>query len=163
MPKKSKGFLIATFENFPGVSIPLLSEEECKARGIEQRRFPHFDTWTPEQKAAGRRLSKILAKMAITQAMRSIFRHLEAMQSENYTGNNLERDSIERAIAEVRAGKWKAGKGDTSGLEKEMIHALETILSDLDPPPSSSTSSQPGAKSGSARKRGSRAASKAQR
>jgi hypothetical protein len=163
MPKRSSGYLVASFENFPGVRIPLLSDEECKARGIEKGKFPPFDTWTPEQQAAGRELRVCLAKMAVTQAMRSVLRHLDAMQPETYTGTDPERDAIERALAELRAGKWKASRDDTSGLETGMIVALETMLSDLSPTASSPAMSEPGPKSRSVRKRRLRFPPKVQR
>ena len=34
--RKDKSYLVATFANFPGVEIPLLSDEECQARGINK-------------------------------------------------------------------------------------------------------------------------------
>lgn len=46
MPKRrggSTGFLVAQFEKFPGVRIPLLSDDECKERGIESQRLPTSD------------------------------------------------------------------------------------------------------------------------
>jgi hypothetical protein len=130
MGKKSSGYLIATFEKFPGVQIPLLSDEECKARGIEKGKFPPFDSWTPEQQAAGKRLGEALAQLAVKQAVRSMLRHLEAMIAERYEGTDPERDAALRAIAELEAGKWKATRDDTSGLESEMIIALQCIAED---------------------------------
>jgi hypothetical protein len=133
MPKKSSRYAVATFEKLPGVSIPLMLDEECKIRGIEPGRFPPFDTWTPEQQAAGRELSKALVEMAVDQSLRAVCRHRDAMQAEGYAGTQLEVDAALRALAELRAGKWNAGKADTSGLEKEMILALEVLLEDGDP------------------------------
>ena len=132
MGKKSSGYLMATFEKFPGVQIPLLSDEECKARGIEKGKFPPFDSWTPEQQAAGKRLGEALAQLAVKQAMRCMLRHLEAMIAEGYAGTDPERDAALRAIAELEAGKWKATHDDTSGLESEMIIALQCIVGDRD-------------------------------
>lgn len=60
--RKQKGYLTATFPNFPGVRVPLLSDEECKVRGIEPGKFPPFETWTPKQQAAGRKLADILGE-----------------------------------------------------------------------------------------------------
>ena len=37
--RKDNSYLVATFPNFPGVEIPLLSKEECQARGIERGRL----------------------------------------------------------------------------------------------------------------------------
>jgi hypothetical protein len=130
MGKKSNGYLIATFEKFPGVQIPLLSDEECKARGLENGKFPPFDSWTPEQQVAGKRLGEALAELAVKQAMRCILRHLEAMIAVGCVGTEPERDAALRAIAELEAGKWKATPGDTSGLESEMIVALQCIAED---------------------------------
>ena len=59
--------------------------------GSEKGRFPPVDTWTPEEQAVGRELTKALAGMAVTQAMRSMRRHLEAMQAEGYAGTDPER------------------------------------------------------------------------
>jgi hypothetical protein len=116
--------------------------------------IPPLDSWSREQQAAGCKLGERLARMDMTQGARSILRHLEAMQVDGYTGTDPERDAIERALAELRAGKWKAGKGNTSGLESGMITALETLLAELaPPPPSSSTTSQPAPNSRSARRR----------
>jgi len=44
--------LIATFDGFPGLRIPLLTKEECRERATELGRFPPFETWTPKQQAA---------------------------------------------------------------------------------------------------------------
>ncbi|HEY0801084.1 MAG TPA: hypothetical protein VGD54_09580 [Steroidobacteraceae bacterium] len=132
MRKKSDSYLVATFEKFPGVQVPLLSDEECRARGIAKGRLPPFETWSPEQQAAGRKLGDALAQMAVTQAMRCMLRQLEAMIAEGYAGTDPEKDAALRAIAELRAGKWKATREDTSGLQEEMIMALECIVKDRD-------------------------------
>jgi hypothetical protein len=130
MGKKSSGYLTATFEKFPGAQIPLLSDEECKIRGIEKGTFPPFNLWSPEQQAAGKKLGEALAQLAVRQAMRCILRHLEAMIAEGYAGTDPERDAAIRAIDELNAGKWKATRDDTSGLESEMIIALQCIVGD---------------------------------
>jgi hypothetical protein len=132
MGKKSSDYLIATVEKFPGVQIPLLSDEECKARGIDRGELPPFASWTPEQQAAGKKLGKALAQLAVKQAMRSMLRHLEAMIAEGYAGTDCERDAALRAIAELKAGKWKATRDDTSGLQSETIIALQSIVGDRD-------------------------------
>jgi hypothetical protein len=130
MRKRSGGYLIATIEKFPGVQIPLLSDEECKARGIEKGTFPPIASWTPEQQAAGKRLGEALAELAVKQAMRCILQHLEAMIAEGYEGTDPEKDAAIRAIEELKAGKWRASRDDTSGLESEMIIALQCIVDD---------------------------------
>jgi len=128
----SKGFLVAEFEKFPGVRIPLLSDDECKERGIEPQLLPPFETWTPEQQKAGRELSEILTRMAVRQAFRSVLRHLELMQAEGYSMDDFEQEAARRALAELRAGKWKAGREDVGGLEQAMGWALESILNETD-------------------------------
>jgi hypothetical protein len=132
MGKKSRGYLVATFEKFPGVRIPLLSDEECRARGIEKGRLPPFETWSPEQQAAGKELGEIFARMAVTQAMRCMLRHLEAMIAEGYSGTDPEKDAAGRALTELQAGKWKATRDDTYWLKAEMIIALECIIKNGD-------------------------------
>jgi hypothetical protein len=132
MRKKSGGYLIATFEKLPGVQIPLLWDEGCKDRGIEKGKLPPFASWTPEQQAAGKRLGEALAELAVKQAMRCMLRHLEAMIAESYIGTDPEKDAAIRAIAELTTGKWKASRDDTSGLESEMIIALQCIVDDRD-------------------------------
>ena len=47
---KDRSYLVATFANFPGVEIPLLSDEECQARGINKPAIPFFDHLTPEER-----------------------------------------------------------------------------------------------------------------
>jgi hypothetical protein len=52
MPRRTKadhGHLVAKFPGFGGVEIPLLSEEECRARGITPGRLPPRETWTQAQ------------------------------------------------------------------------------------------------------------------
>lgn len=59
---------------FPGVRIPLLSDEECRARGIEPGRFPPRETWTQEQRDAADRLVEILLPHAYREALEAISR-----------------------------------------------------------------------------------------
>ena len=48
--RKDPSYLVATFENFPGVRIPLLSDAECRARGIDKPELPLFNHLTPEER-----------------------------------------------------------------------------------------------------------------
>lgn len=135
MPKRravSPGFLVAEFQNFPGVRIPLLSDDECKRRGIEPQRLPPLETWTPEQQEAGRQLGEILSRMAVAQAYRCVLRHLELMQAEGYSRDDFEKEATRRALAELGAGKWTAGREDVGGLEQAMGWALESMLKGSD-------------------------------
>lgn len=104
------------------------------ASPAESRRdkLPPFASWTPEQQAAGKGLGEALAQLAVRQALRSMLRHLEAMIAEGYAGADPEKDAALRAIAELKAGKWKATRDDTSGLQSEMIIALHCIVGDRD-------------------------------
>jgi len=65
------GYLVVTFENFPGVAMPLLSEEECKARGVKPGKLPPLDTWTPTQQAAIAELAEVLAQVAVKEVLES--------------------------------------------------------------------------------------------
>jgi len=47
---RNKPYLVATFENFPGVRIPLLSDAECRARGIDKPTRPIFAHMTKEKR-----------------------------------------------------------------------------------------------------------------
>jgi hypothetical protein len=127
---QTKSYLVAEFAGFPGVRIPLLSDEELKARGIEKQRLPPFETWTPEQQEAGRKLSEILGQMAVRQAFALVLHHLEQMQVEGYSSFDFEQEAARRALAQLRAGKWKQGRNDTNGLQDSMCSALEAILRD---------------------------------
>lgn len=70
--RKSKSdYLVATFEKFPGVEIPLLSESECRARGIEPGKLPPVETWSPEQRAALYELAEIIAQTAVDDILTS--------------------------------------------------------------------------------------------
>lgn len=69
--KSTSGYLVATFENFPGVEIPLLSEGECRARGIEPGKLPPVDAWSPEQRTALYELAEIIAQAAVDDVFRS--------------------------------------------------------------------------------------------
>jgi hypothetical protein len=47
---RNKPYLVATIEKFPGVRIPLLSDEECRARGIDKPTLPIFAHMTKEER-----------------------------------------------------------------------------------------------------------------
>jgi len=47
---KDKSYLVATFANFPGVEIPLLSDDECQARGINKPAISLLGHLTPEER-----------------------------------------------------------------------------------------------------------------
>lgn len=48
--REDKSYLVATFANFPGVEIPLLSDEECQARGINKPAISLLGHLTPEER-----------------------------------------------------------------------------------------------------------------
>ncbi len=67
--KRTSGeYLVAEPAGFPGVRIPLLSDKECRARGIEPGGFPPRETWTQEQRDASDRLVEILLPHAHREA-----------------------------------------------------------------------------------------------
>lgn len=68
--RRPLGYLVATFEKFPGVEVPLLSDDECREHGVQPGKLPPFDTWSPEQQAALHELAAILAQMAVDEIIR---------------------------------------------------------------------------------------------
>ena len=69
--KRQAGYLVASFEKFPGLKVPLLSDEECKARGIEPPQWPPLETWSPEQQQAFRELQDILVAAVVKEIVGS--------------------------------------------------------------------------------------------
>lgn len=106
--KADRGYLVAHPSGFPGVSIPLLSDEECAARGIKPGRFPPRETWTQEQRDAADRLSEILAHHAFREAMYLILAELESGAIDpTLSEEQMEREAAKRALAVLDANKWK--------------------------------------------------------
>lgn len=66
--------------------------------------------------------------MAVHQAFRSVLRHLEIMEEEGYAEDDFQKEAAQRALSELHAGKWKAGPGETFGLEDAMRRALEYMV-----------------------------------
>jgi hypothetical protein len=63
MPRRNqldKPYLIARRAGFLGLEIPLLTDEECKARGIAPAKWPPRDTWTQSQRDAADKLTDLL-------------------------------------------------------------------------------------------------------
>ena len=121
--------MTATFESFPGVQMPLLSNEECARRGIEPGKFPPFEAWTPLQQEAGRRLAENLCKNAVRQAYNSMVRELEAMELEEVIPDNFEQEAARRVQRKLEAGTWTApDTHDVYGLEREVGWAIASIL-----------------------------------
>jgi len=75
--KADKGYLVAEPSGFPGVRIPLLSDEECRARGIKPGRFPPRETWTQAQRDAADQLAEILLPHAFQEALQVILAEIE--------------------------------------------------------------------------------------
>ena len=111
MPRKVKlddQYLVAYPSCFPGGAIPLLSDEECAARGIEPGRFPPRETLTQQQRDAADRLAEILIPVAYTEALRVILAELECEPIDLKRPDiELEREAATRAMQLVETGKWK--------------------------------------------------------
>jgi hypothetical protein len=75
--KADQGYLVAETSGFPGVRIPLLSDQECRARGIEPGRWPPRETWTQAQRDAADRLADILRPHVFQEAVEVILAELE--------------------------------------------------------------------------------------
>jgi hypothetical protein len=102
-----KGYLVAEPSGLPGLRIPLLSDEECRARGIEPVRFPPRETWTQAQRDAADRLAEILLPHAYLEALYVIQAELERQGKSNVSDAVLEKAAATRGIAVIDAGKWK--------------------------------------------------------
>jgi len=120
--------LVGELTGFQSVRIPLLSDEECKVRGIERPRLPPFETWSDEQQKAGRRFGDILARMTLKQAWRCVLRQLDRMIGESYDKADFEKEAARRALEELRAGKWRADRDEVNGLQTAMCWVLEGML-----------------------------------
>jgi len=102
-----KGYLVAEPSGFPGLRIPLLSDEECRARGIEPVRFPPRGIWTQTQRDAADRLAEILLPHAYLEALYVIQAELERQGKSDVSDGVLEKAAATRGIALIDAGKWK--------------------------------------------------------
>ena len=126
LAKTPKPYPFATCSGFPGVSIPLISEEERIARGIELRDFPPLSTWTPEQQAAGRKLQSLMIDETVRQYFKLL---LTVMGSLDPTAFQDAR-SLERAIADVALARLEAGSWQPDdhlcfpSLLPDLVHAL---------------------------------------
>jgi len=81
MPRRKdmqKDYLVAEPAGYPGLRIPLLSDEECRARGIEPVPFPPRETWTQAQRDAADRLAEILRPHVFKEALYVILARLNA-------------------------------------------------------------------------------------
>ena len=96
-----KPYLVATFDGFPGVSIPFISEEERIARGIERRDFPPIETWTPKQQEASRRLRDLMIDGTVRQYFKLLLSVIESRDPNAFQDVR----SIERAITDVALAK----------------------------------------------------------
>jgi hypothetical protein len=111
MPRRSradKGYLVAKPAGFPGLVIPLLSEEECRARGIEPAKWPPRQTWTQAQRDAANRLGDILRPHVFREALLVILAELERMPGDSeLSESEKEQEAARRGGEMIDAGKWK--------------------------------------------------------
>jgi hypothetical protein len=106
--KADNGYLIAEPAGFPGARIPLLSDEECRARGIEPGRLPPRETWTQQQRDAADRLEEILLPYAILEAWHLIADNIEDAPADSpIPESELERTAARKAISVLDSGQWK--------------------------------------------------------
>jgi hypothetical protein len=143
MPRRTKanqGYLVAEFPGFGGVEIPVLSEEECRERGITPGRLPPREAWTQAQRDAADRLMEIFAPRAYLEALQVVLAELEREPADPKTPQaEIEKAAARRGIALVDAGRWK--QRDTSiylprSWIRQMLEAIASgDLSLLDPEP----------------------------
>ena len=111
MPRRAnsnKGYLVAEPSGFPGLKSPLLSDEECRDRGIEPGRLPPRDTWTQQQRDAADELIEMLLPHVFQEALHVILTELEREPANPaIPEKDVERAAARRGIALVDAGKWK--------------------------------------------------------
>jgi hypothetical protein len=111
MPRRAngkKGYLVAEPSGFPGVRIPLLSDEECRARGIEPGRLPPRETWTQQQREAADRLIEMLLPHVFREALQVILAELEREPADPAIPEKyVEEAAASHGIALIDAGKWK--------------------------------------------------------
>lgn len=111
MPRRiqaDKPYLVAKTAGFPGLEIPLLSDEECRARGIEPAKWPPRETWTQAQRDAADRLADILRPHVFREALQVILAELDRMPADSKLSEpEQEREAARRGIALIDAGKWK--------------------------------------------------------
>jgi hypothetical protein len=143
MPSRTKadqGYLVAEFPGFGGARIPLISDEECRDRGIEPGRLPPRETWTQTQRDAADRLEEILAPRAFYEALQVILAEIEREPSDSTIPEaEFERIAARRGIALLDARKWKQRDTTIYLPESWVRQILEMFahgdLSLLDPPP----------------------------
>jgi hypothetical protein len=144
MPRRiqaDKPYLVAKPAGFPGLEIPLLSSEECRARGIEPAKSPPRETWTQAQRDAADRLADILQPGVILEALHVILAELERMPADSeLPETEKEREAARRGIALIDAGKWKQ-RDTTIHFPRSWIREIverfalgKLSLLDLEPP-----------------------------
>lgn len=125
-PKQMRPYLVAEPANFPGLRIPLLSDEECKAREVSKVTFPPFETWSPEQQEAGRKLAGILLDLARPQALRLMLEEIECLPQDGKINlADIEPMAAVRGIERINAGQWKPEARETHGLDGYILVILE--------------------------------------
>jgi hypothetical protein len=147
VPKEAKRdgrFLIAYPSGFPGVAIPLVSDEECRLRGIEPGKFPPRETWTQEQRDAANQLAEILLPHVIQEVLQVMLAEMEReFASPDKPDIEVEREAALRGIRLVDSGKWK--QHDTtihfppSWIRQVLELFAQGRLSLVDPPPTERT------------------------
>lgn len=143
MPRQTKadrGYLVAKPSGFPGLEIPLLSDEECRARGIKPGRFAPRETWTQAQRDAADRLVEILFPHVLQEALQVILAEIEREPADSkIPEGEIECVAARRGIALIDAGKWK--QRDTtihfppSWVRQILVGFASGDLSLLDPSP----------------------------
>ena len=103
-----RGISLLSPQDSPALRIPLLSDEECRARGIEPVRFPPRETWTQEQRDAADRLVEILGPHVYLEALYVIVADLEREGTDSkLPESEMEKEAAKRGIALIDEGNWK--------------------------------------------------------
>ena len=102
-------FPVATCSGFPGISIPLISEEERIARGIERPHFPPFETWTPRQQEAGRKLQSLMLDETVRQYCKLLLVVMESLDPTAFQDIR----TLALAIADIARSRLEDGSWPT--------------------------------------------------
>lgn len=130
---KRGGYLVATLGKFPGVPIPLLSDEECRARGIKPGRLPPLDTWSKDQQGALHELAMIVAEAAVRQQLGKQ-PHASATGQPRVESNGDQTlpdhdDQQENSVAKTKTKKSKMGAKDAKGTKDEAANYIKLQIS----------------------------------
>lgn len=121
-----KQILVAEPAGFPGLRIPLVSEDVRVAMGLPEVRFPPKETWTEGQRKALDELSRILVPAAMYEAVH-LMAQVKLEPGEESDLGVLERHAAGEASKLLSRRTWKAA-GDFQ-VPKFLVEEILTRIS----------------------------------